>query len=213
VTNPLTGLLERLGRRNGAAPERVVYIQGYSFPPLLRQKIRDAYPHLTDSEVAHVLDGLRQWFLVCLHARGRTVGMPSEAVDEAWHEFILITRAYTEFCDNAFGRYLHHTPAAAMDEGMAASLARTVRVLDTLPATMVPVAVVPLLFAVDTELGIPYGHAYDAEHIRWLRDGGWKGSSEGSTGGYAGDGGCIGGDGSGGGDGGGGCGGGGCGGS
>jgi hypothetical protein len=206
--SPLTGLLERLRRRNGATPERVAYIQGYSFPPLLRQKVRDAYPNLTDSDVAHVLDGLRQWFFVCLHARGRTVGMPSEAVDEAWHEFILITRAYTEFCDNAFGRYLHHTPAAAMDSSMAESLGRTLRVLDDLPSAIVPVATVPLLFAVDSELGIPHGHAYDDEHIEWLRGGGWKGDSS-SGGSYVGA--CVGGDGSGGGDGGGGCGGGGCG--
>lgn len=198
MSGALTRIFERVRGRRGVPPERVAYILGYSFPPILQQKLRRAYPHLTDAEVMQMLEGLRQWFLVCLHARDRTVGMPSEAVDEAWHEFILMTRDYSAFCDGAFGRYLHHTPAAAMDESMAASLARTVRVLDGLPATLVPAAAVPLLFAVDSELHIPDGHAYDVEQMEWLRNG-WKGSgSDGAVyGGVAG--GCIGGDGSGGG--------------
>ncbi len=41
--------------------------------------------------------------------------MPSQVVDDAWHEFILFTRAYQQYCNKALGRYLHHTPAEAMD--------------------------------------------------------------------------------------------------
>ena len=36
--------------------------------------------------------------------------MPSKVVDNLWHEFILNTREYEQFCQQAFGRYLHHTP-------------------------------------------------------------------------------------------------------
>ncbi|MGH3943678.1 MAG: glycine-rich domain-containing protein [Pseudonocardiaceae bacterium] len=35
---------------------------------------------------------------------------PSAQVDIGWHVFILHTRAYTAFCDELAGRYLHHTP-------------------------------------------------------------------------------------------------------
>ncbi|WP_196886384.1 glycine-rich domain-containing protein [Aureivirga sp. CE67] len=35
---------------------------------------------------------------------------PSLNVDLAWHEFILFTRTYHQFCDNHFGRYIHHQP-------------------------------------------------------------------------------------------------------
>ncbi|HCF6241397.1 TPA: hypothetical protein NII08_002263 [Pseudomonas aeruginosa] len=31
-------------------------------------------------------------------------------LDDYWHEFILSTRAYTDFCMLFFGRYIHHTP-------------------------------------------------------------------------------------------------------
>ena len=49
------------------------------------------------------------------------VAMPSQAVDDAWHEFILFTRHYERFCRNAFGRFLHHTPAEAMNSPTQAS--------------------------------------------------------------------------------------------
>ncbi len=35
---------------------------------------------------------------------------PSLIVDNAWHEFILFTRLYHNFCDAEFGRYIHHSP-------------------------------------------------------------------------------------------------------
>jgi hypothetical protein len=47
--------------------------------------------------------------------------MPSQAVDDAWHEFILFTRQYAQFCRSAFGRFLHHTPAEAMRSPTQAS--------------------------------------------------------------------------------------------
>ena len=56
--------------------------------------------------------GLRQWLRCCAAALrdDRIIGMPSHAVDEAWHGFILCTTAYAHFCDAAYGRFLHHHP-------------------------------------------------------------------------------------------------------
>ncbi len=34
--------------------------------------------------------------------------MISGVVDEEWHTFILSTKGYAEFCDRAFGKYIHH---------------------------------------------------------------------------------------------------------
>jgi hypothetical protein len=42
----------------------------------------------------------------------------SRAVDEAWHEFILDSIAYTDFCEEAFGGYLRHTLDEAMSTPM-----------------------------------------------------------------------------------------------
>lgn len=64
--------------------------------------------------------GLRQWLRCCAPALGhrRMIGMPSRAVDEAWHGFILCTAMYSAFCDRAYGRYLHHHPEGAAPVGI-----------------------------------------------------------------------------------------------
>lgn len=59
-----------------------------------------------------VVEGLRQWLRCCGVAMRdeQVIGMPSRAVDEAWHGFILCTARYARFCDRAYGRFLHHHP-------------------------------------------------------------------------------------------------------
>jgi hypothetical protein len=39
--------------------------------------------------------------------------MNSLRVDEAWHQFILFTAQYADFCQRFFGRYIHHSPSNA----------------------------------------------------------------------------------------------------
>jgi hypothetical protein len=39
--------------------------------------------------------------------------MHSLRVDEVWHQFILYTVQYAEFCQRHFGRYIHHAPSNA----------------------------------------------------------------------------------------------------
>jgi hypothetical protein len=66
--------------------------------------------------------GLRQW-LRCgapaLRDR-RAIGMPSHAVDEAWHGLILCTAVYSAFCAKAYGRFLHHRPIDGAPAGVLA---------------------------------------------------------------------------------------------
>lgn len=42
---------------------------------------------------------------------GRVLPMPSRAVDEVWHQFILFTEDYHAFCRRFFGGYVHHYPS------------------------------------------------------------------------------------------------------
>ncbi len=42
-------------------------------------------------------------FIPVMHEEMRTI-------DNMWHEFILITRDYHDFCHHYFGRFLHHEP-------------------------------------------------------------------------------------------------------
>ncbi|WP_068015927.1 hypothetical protein [Nocardia mexicana] len=77
--------------------------------------------------------GLRQWLRCCGAAMrdDQVIGMPSHAVDEAWHGLILCTSRYARFCRAAYGRFLHHFPegdGSGGDSGdsMATQLGRTV---------------------------------------------------------------------------------------
>lgn len=64
--------------------------------------------------------GLRQWLRCCTPTRNRRViGMPSRAVDEAWHGLILCTALYFEFCARAYGQFLHHHPEGVTSSGYA----------------------------------------------------------------------------------------------
>ena len=75
--------------------------------------------------------GLHQWLRCAGEAlrADQVIGMPSRAVDEAWHGLILCTARYATFCDDAYGRFLHHHPEGdgqGSGDPMANQLARTV---------------------------------------------------------------------------------------
>jgi hypothetical protein len=62
--------------------------------------------------LALIETGLKQWLRCCAPALwdNQVIGMPSRAVDEAWHGLILCTARYSAFCRKAYGEFLHHHP-------------------------------------------------------------------------------------------------------
>src|SRR5688500_18071303 len=94
---------------------RLKFIETYEFPLGLRTKFAKSKSLLDVKQQELVFTALRDYFYICHEARKTMVSMPSQIVDDAWHEFILFTREYNDFCAKAFGRYLHHTPAEAME--------------------------------------------------------------------------------------------------
>jgi hypothetical protein len=138
------------------------YIETYEFPKALQIKLQEELGDTRTAEIA--LDGLRGWYLACLYADGRLIGMPSKAVDEAWHEMILMTREYTWFCRQAFGHYLHHSPESLLEVSMDELLAETMALVDSHDLPMV-------LFSADTDAGLEDGthwHSTDLNRLRVL---------------------------------------------
>lgn len=142
---------------------RLSYLQNYRFHPSLHQKVKNRYPHLSDEEVSLVFTALRDYFKLCNQAGNKTVSMPSQVVDVAWHEFILFTRSYKEFCTRALGRFLHHTPTEAMktptlaQEGIKRAWKLSCTQEKINPSSP---DYLPLLFAIDTQLNIEDGYRY-----------------------------------------------------
>jgi hypothetical protein len=97
------------------------YIDEYKLHAGLVAKFKKSRPELSSEKVSTIALALKDYFKICLMAKKEFVAMPSQIVDELWHEFILFTRHYQKFCTRAFGRYLHHTPAEAMTQTNTAS--------------------------------------------------------------------------------------------
>jgi hypothetical protein len=151
---------------------RIRFIEEYEFPPPLTFKLRKHHPQLGEHEVEQVFEGLRQWFVACADAKGKMIGMPSRVVDDAWHEFILMTRRYHAFCNSAFGHYLHHAPNAMSEEPVAPTIPRTLELVERRTAVrpeLAALAPLPTLFTVDAELGIDEGQTWTRELVELQR--------------------------------------------
>lgn len=48
-------------------------------------------------------------FIALVRLHDGPVPMFSAVVDEVWHELILRTRSYSQFCQETLGRFLHHS--------------------------------------------------------------------------------------------------------
>jgi len=90
------------------------FLRGASLAPGIPLALSRTDPDLAPQLQQTVMEALRDWFIIRQRAGRQRLSMPSQAVDTAWHAFILDTRRYAVFCKQAFGRFLHHIPAEAM---------------------------------------------------------------------------------------------------
>jgi hypothetical protein len=142
------------------------FIRSYMFPAGLIDKLGKPRPELSLKDRQLVARALRQFFLVYLKSGKKHVAMPSQVVDDLWHEFILYTRHYEQFCKKAFGQMMHHTPAAVLGESRRNNdgLRRTwwfaclEENINPRKATRLP-----LLFALDGKWNIKDGFRYEPD--------------------------------------------------
>lgn len=142
---------------------RQQFLEQFRMPDAVVGRFLQKHPGLSSAQEELVREGLQQYFQICQRARGRFVSMPSQVVDDLWHDFILFTHHYRNFCDKAFGRFLHHTPVEAMSSPhlATAGIRRTwfhacrIEGIDPKQPKRLP-----LLFALDAQLGIAQGFFY-----------------------------------------------------
>ncbi|TLF63604.1 hypothetical protein FEK33_26800 [Nocardia asteroides NBRC 15531] len=117
--------------------------------------------------------GLRQWLRCCGAAMrdDQVIGMPSHAVDEAWHGFILCTQQYARFCADAYGRFLHHFPDGAGDSAPDHG-----SMIDQLGRTVVAWSMVAapgeecVLWDLDRQVGVEQPWGVDARHVAAVQE-------------------------------------------
>ena len=161
--------------RRQVAYRHEAFIREAPLPRGLYEKLRQRRPELSLKDCQLVGNGLRQFFLAYLKSGRRYVSMPSQVVDELWHEFILHTRHYEAFCRRAFGGFLHHTPAVVLQRrpGQANAGLRRCWWHACLEEHLNPrrPTRLPLLFALDAKLGIAGGFQYVLDCQRVRREG------------------------------------------
>lgn len=159
LASVLTTILWRTNQR----AKREAYIRSFAFPRGIYAQLQKRHPQLAAKDLALLNHGLRQFFLAYLKSGYQFVAMPSQVADDFWHEFILYTKNYEQFCRKAFGRFLHHTPAAILTNNRQANtgLRRCWRyackeenISPRNPSRL------PLLFALDSKLAIANGFIY-----------------------------------------------------
>lgn len=152
-------------RQNGQIFRREHFIRHYTLPAHLFEMLIRRHSHLQIKDCQLVAQGMRQFFLAYLKSGQKYVSMPSQVVDDLWHEFILHTREYEAFCKQAFGGLLHHTPAAVIgkeaaqkaDAGLRRCWWYACREENIFPSNALRL---PLLFALDSKLQIADGFHY-----------------------------------------------------
>lgn len=167
---------------------REQFIQNFTPPPELLSALRVRHPHLSKADCEMVARGLRQFFLAHHHSGRNFLSMPSQVADDLWHEIILSTRLYENFCRRAYGKMLHHTPSHAVGGGGKArqGLRRAWRLvcaqekIDPQKPSQLP-----LLFALDGALQIKNGFVYLPDCGEGMRQGAALGAG-GTTGVYCG---------------------------
>ncbi|MET9225342.1 hypothetical protein [Lentzea sp. NPDC003310] len=75
-----------------------------------RLRLQLAAEHsITVVEADRIVVDTISFLTVCAAAPHRGF-RPSRQVDLGWHQFILNTRDYADFCDRTAGRFIHHVP-------------------------------------------------------------------------------------------------------
>lgn len=163
----LFALLLWFNERRRIQNKQIAFIDSYQFPSTVPEIVSKHYPHLSEHQLSLVMQGLRQYFQLCRVAHNAT-SMPSKIVDLAWHEFLLYTKSYANFCKYGVGHFVHHTPTqemtdpSSLEEGMKETWYQACAweggIDQRAPSRL------PFLFAIDAALDIPDGFYHDLKN-------------------------------------------------
>jgi hypothetical protein len=143
--------------------KREAYIRSFAFPQGVLAKVHKKHAHLSQKDLELVSLGLRHFFLAYMKSGYKPLSMPSQVADDLWHEFILYTLRYQNFCKKAFGRFLHHQPAETLTSKKKSNVAlRRCWQFNCQEEIINPrkPSRLPLLFALDAKLNIAKGFFY-----------------------------------------------------
>jgi hypothetical protein len=90
--------------------EQSLRVERVAFYPLEFLKDRLMTRQGIAAQQAEDLLGEFRRFMIIAALEGPPLAIPNAAVDDVWHEFLLFTRQYREFCTATVGEYVDHVP-------------------------------------------------------------------------------------------------------
>ncbi|MDQ0721885.1 putative membrane protein YgcG [Paenibacillus sp. W4I10] len=84
------------------------------FANKLKIRIQQEYPHMKTLEYRWKLIELKRYFIMA--SLLKQVPMFSDEVDDLWHEMLMFTKSYADFCAEFMGSTVHHEPAITRRE-------------------------------------------------------------------------------------------------
>jgi hypothetical protein len=88
--------------------EALEYEAPFLIEKLLKERIVE-----TASEAGELFQEVKRYLVLAHTDDSIRWQMYSLRVDECWHQFVLFSRQYFEFCNRYFGKYLPHSPSNA----------------------------------------------------------------------------------------------------
>lgn len=104
-----------------AAPAAAeVYVEALTFEaPFLIEKLVKDHAVESPDEARALFREVKRYLVLTTADRTVAWAMYSLRIDQTWHEFILFTRQYIEYCRRNFDSYIQHAPSTApIPEGM-----------------------------------------------------------------------------------------------
>lgn len=86
----------------------------FAAPYLIKKLVKDRIVDDADEGEALFIE-VKKFLILSYIDLDVSWNMYSARVDEAWHQFVLFTIQYEDFCRRYFGEYLHHNPSGAPD--------------------------------------------------------------------------------------------------
>lgn len=183
---PVVSIFFLTSRKSKEEDEKKDY-ENFKLSDSVKNKFKAKYPGITDLEVDLVWRALKSFLdLVAQDSHERNSGiffkfkskkkakvfsMTSVIVDDLWHEFILDTRNYMNYCNKFCGGYIHHHPGTVKFE----TDFRNKRVEDEVIATFLAllenmddknhINSIPLMFVVDEYLELNGGFRFNYKNI------------------------------------------------
>lgn len=84
-------------------------VMDYQMPNIIARYCKD-YKVSADTAKIHEVELKRYLILAGDSDNGDGLGMMSTEVDNLWHTFLLFTKEYQAFCNEMFGKFIHHCP-------------------------------------------------------------------------------------------------------